>query len=258
MKITVVTVCLNAEKTIGYTMRSVLSQTCHEMEYLIIDGKSDDGTLDAIDIYADDARVRIVSEKDNGLYSAMNKAVEMCTGEYIIFMNSGDAFCDEKVLEDMRPHLQSDLVYGNVIKKKPKGDVLEKYNGKHKIMCLLLMGRMMCHQALFTRTEVMKKYRFDERIKICADYDFVMRAKKNNCSMKYVDKTVCIVDNVEGISAQLDNFNLMRKEDDRSLKENFLFYYYLVKIPKGLVRFFRRIYEKYAMGKICQGSGTKR
>lgn len=252
MKITVVTVCLNAEKTIGYTVRSVLSQTCHEMEYLIIDGKSDDGTLDAINIYADDARVRIVSEKDNGLYSAMNKAVEMCTGEYIIFMNSGDAFCDERVLEDMLPHLQSDLVYGNAIKKKQKGDILEKYHGKHKIMCLLLMGRMMCHQALFTRTEVMKKYRFDERIKICADYDFVMRAKKNKCSMKYVDRTVCIIDNVEGISSQLDNFNLMRKEDDRSLKENFAFYYYVVKIPKGIVRFFRRIHEKYTICKVCK------
>lgn len=258
MKITVVTVCFNAQKTIDLTINSVLNQTYQEIEYLIIDGKSNDGTLDIINKYADDKRIRLLSESDRGLYNAMNKAIILSTGKYVIFMNSGDVFYDDRVLEDMIPHLQFDLVYGNVIRKKQKGDILEKYHGKHKIICLLLMGRMMCHQALFTKTDIMKEYRFDERIKICADYDFVMRAKKNKCSMKYVDRTICVVDNVEGISSQLDNYEIMRKEDDRSLKENFLFYYYIVKIPKGIVRFFRRICEKYIISKKCKNGKTER
>lgn len=244
MKITVVTVCYNAEKTIEMTMQSVLKQSYKDIEYLIIDGKSNDRTLDIVRKYERDSRVKLVSEKDNGLYSAMNKALNYCAGKYIIYMNSGDIFYDSRVVEEMVPHLMYDLVYGNVVRKTQGGNKLEKYHGKSKIMLLLLIGKMMSHQSLFTKTDIMKLYGFDERFKICADYNFIVRAKRNKCSMKYVDRTVCIVDNVEGISSQIDNYNVMRAEDDISLKENFTFLYYLIKIPKEIVRCFRRIIEK--------------
>lgn len=244
MKITVVTVCLNAEKTIEATMLSVLSQTYRKIEYLIIDGQSNDNTLDIIDRYVKDERIRLISEKDRGIYNAMNKAIGLSTGDYIIFMNSGDIFCDDKVVEDMLPQLRFDLVYGNVVRRLRDSDRLEKYYGKYKIMRMLLMGKMMCHQTLFAKMEIMKKYKFDERFKICADYDFVMRTKRNRCSMKYIDRTVCVVDNVNGISSRFDNYDIIRKEDDVSLKENFAYFYYMVKIPKGIIRFFRKFYEK--------------
>lgn len=244
MKITVVTVCYNAEKTIEKTMQSVLRQTYREIEYLIIDGESKDSTLGIIRKYESDKRVRLVSEPDNGLYNAMNKALNYSTGQYVIYMNSGDIFCDNEVIEDMAPYLTYDLVYGNAVRKTWNGNLLEKYSGKFKIMSLLLMGKMMSHQSLFTQTDIMKQYRFDERFKICADYNFITRAKRDGLSMKYVDRTVCIVDNVEGISSQIDNYNLMRQEDDISLKENFPFLYYLIKIPKGLIRVIKRIIEK--------------
>lgn len=240
MKITVVTVCLNAVKTIEATMMSVLGQTYQEIEYLIIDGKSSDGTLDIVNKYIDDKRLRPLSEKDSGLYNAMNKAIEMCTGDYIIFMNSGDIFCDDKVIEDMLPHLQADLVYGNVIRKTQNGDVLEKYHGKYKLMCLLLMGRMMSHQALFTKSEIMRQYMFDEQYKITADYDFIVRAKKDKLDITYIDRTVCIIDNIAGISAQQANYDLMRKEDDWSLKKNFPLLFYIIYIPKVI---YRHIYD---------------
>lgn len=244
MKITIVTVCYNAEKTIETTIQSVLNQTYKKIEYLIVDGKSNDGTLDVINKYKKDKRVKIVSEKDGGLYNAMNKALNYSSGEYIIYMNSGDIFCDSRVVEDMLPYLTYDLVYGNAIRKTPNGDRLEKYHGKFKIIMLLLMGRMMSHQSLFTKTEIMKRYKFDERFKICADYNFVVRAKRNKCSMKYIDRTVCIVDNVEGISSQIKNYDVMRAEDDISLKENFPFVYSLIKMPKEIIRSIRRIVER--------------
>lgn len=244
MKITIVTVCLNAEKTIELTMQSILRQTYQKIEYLIIDGKSNDGTLDIIDKYVDDKRIRLLSEKDNGLYNAMNKAIDLCTGEYIIFMNSGDVFYDDEVLEDMIPYLKYDLVYGNVIRKTRNGNILEKYHGKYKIMFLLLMGRMMSHQCLFTRADIMRQYKFDEQFKICADYDFIVRTKKNKCSMKYIDRNICIIDNIEGISSQTDNLDLMRSEDDKSLKKNFLLLYYFITMPKEIVRWAKRIVEK--------------
>lgn len=243
MKITVVTVCLNVEKTIELTMQSVLGQTFQDIEYLIIDGKSNDKTLDIVNKYVGDKRIHLFSEKDSGLYNAMNKAIDISTGDYIIFMNSGDIFCDARVLEDIVPHLCADLVYGNVIRKTQDGDRLEKYHGRWKLMSLLFMGKMMSHQTVFTKLDIMKKYRFNEQFKICADYDFIVRAKKDKCSMTYVDRTVCIMDNIEGISAQVENMDRMRSEDDRSLKENYKVYYYILKIPKEIVRFFRRIGE---------------
>lgn len=243
-KVTVVTVCLNTVDTIAETMESVLGQTYENLEYLVIDGMSTDGTQEVIRRYESDERVRAVFERDSGLYNAMNKGVDRCSGEYIIFMNSGDLFHDERVVADMVPHLHADLVYGNTLRKKARGEQLEKYHGKYKLMWLLLSGRMMSHQSLFTKTDIMRAFRFDERYRITADYDFVVRAKKSKCSIKYVDRTVSIMNNIEGISARIENYDIMRAEDDRSLRENFVALYYLMKIPKGLVRFVRRLCER--------------
>ncbi|RXE60893.1 glycosyltransferase, partial [Muribaculaceae bacterium Isolate-001 (NCI)] len=99
-KITVVTVCYNAVKEIEKTIQSVISQTYDNVEYIIVDGGSTDGTLDIIRKYS--SRItRWVSEPDKGIFDAMNKSAHMATGEYINFMNAGDLFFDEKVLSDI-------------------------------------------------------------------------------------------------------------------------------------------------------------
>lgn len=244
MKITVATVCYNAESIIEQTIESVLNQTYQNIEYLIIDGKSKDGTMTIVNKYKEDSRVRIISEKDTGLYNAMNKAADICQGEYIIYMNAGDCFYNEKVIEAMVPDMKSDIVYGNVLREKENGEHLETYHGKNKVLLLLLMGKMMCHQSIFTRTAIMREYKFDETYRICADYDFIMRAKRNHVSMQYIDKTVSVVDNVEGISSQIKNYDNMREEDDRSLKKHFPTLYYCVLIPKSAIRVIRRWNEK--------------
>ncbi len=243
-KITVVTVCLNAEDTIVETIESVLGQTYENLEYIIIDGMSTDGTQAIIHRYEDDKRVKVVFEYDNGLYHAMNKALGICDGQYIIYMNSGDVFHDKRVIEDMVPHLKDDLVYGNVVRNKKNGEELEKYHGKYKLMWLLLSGRMMSHQSLFVKIDIMRRLRFDEQYKISADYDFLIRAKKEKYSIQYVDRTVSVINNIEGISSQIENYEIMRAEDDKSLRQNYTCLYYLIKIPKGLVRFVRRIWER--------------
>ena len=243
-KITVVTVCLNTADTIAATIGSVLGQTYEELEYLIIDGMSTDGTREIIRRYEDNRKIKVVSEHDSGLYNAMNKGHALCSGQYIIYMNSGDLFHDERVIEDMVPHLNADLVYGNTLRRTSRGEQLERYQGRYKLMWLLLSGRMMSHQSLFTRTEIMRDFRFDEQYRISADYDFMVRAKKSGCSIWYVDRTVSIMDNVEGISARIENYEIMRAEDDRSLRKNYTALYYLIKIPKGLVRCVKRIRER--------------
>lgn len=246
MKITVVTPCLNAEKTIQNTAESVLNQSYQDIEYIIIDGKSDDKTVEILERYKSDLRVKIISERDNGLYNAMNKAIQICSGEYIIFMNSGDSFCDNNVITDLVPHLNADIVYGNAIRVFQNQIIRETYRGKYKVTCMLLMGRMMCHQSVFTKTSIMRQYGFDEQYRICADYDFIVRAKKNKCSMNYIDRDVCNFDNIVGISSQLENYDLMRMEDDKSLKRNMPFLYSLVCLPK---RIYREIYDAFVRGK---------
>ncbi|MDE6919364.1 MAG: glycosyltransferase [Lachnospiraceae bacterium] len=244
MKLTVATVCFNAEKTIEATIKSVLDQTYQNIEYLIIDGRSTDRTLELIGKYQTDSRVRVISERDSGLYNAMNKAASACSGEYILYMNSGDLFADRRVLADVVPCLDADIIYGNVIRIRQDGKHLEKYEGKHVVMRLLLMGRMICHQGMFTRADLMRAYRFNEQYTITADYDFVVRAHKNKCSMRHVDRTVAIVDSVEGISSRTENNDIMRREDDRSLRENFPVWYYLIKLPKEFVRGLKRHAEQ--------------
>lgn len=239
--ITVVTVCFNVEDTIEETMQSVIGQTYSDKEYLIIDGSSSDRTMSIIGKYNDYDYLKVVSEPDNGLYDAMNKSLRLAKGDYVIFLNSGDVFCDEKVLEDMAPHLTADIVFGNVIRRKHSGDVVEKYPGKHKLFWLLLQGKMVSHQVLFTRTDIMRRYGFDESYKITADFNFLVRAVHDKCSQRYVDRNVSVMENREGISARPENLDIMRAEDDRSLREYFTFWYYVLKPVKYVARIVKGI-----------------
>ena len=127
MKITVVTVCLNAEKTIQNTIESVLNQTYQDIEYIIMDGKSTDKTVEIVEKYKNDSKINFISEKDNGLYKAMNKATKISSGEYIVFLNSGDTFCDNTVIADLVPYLHADIVYGNAIRIYKNQKVRDTY-----------------------------------------------------------------------------------------------------------------------------------
>lgn len=235
MKITIVTVCFNAQDTIKDTVDSVLAQRYEDLEYLIMDGQSTDQTLEYLEPYRKNPYISIFSEPDDGLYNAMNKGIMKASGEYILFLNSGDYFADSNVLKDVSRHLTGDLIYGNVIRRYKDYERLEKYPGRWTPFLLMLQGRMMSHQVIFTRTEVMKKYGFDESFKITADYDFMVRTLHDRCRYAYVDRTISIVENEEGISSNEDNLKQMRAEDDRSLKTNFPGWFYLL-YPVKLIK----------------------
>ena len=245
-KVSVVTVCYNSQDTIAQTIESVLSQTCDEYEYIIIDGASTDATRDIIAKYNADGRIRLVSEPDNGLYDAMNKGHSLAEGEYIIYMNSGDTFADTDVLKDMIPYLDghAELVYGNVIRIKEGGRILERYPGKHRPLILLAQGKMMCHQSIFTRCDIMKQYGFDMKYSITADYDFLMRMVRDKRVLVYADRTISVVDNVDGISSSITNMDAMRQQDDESFKESFPGLYRLTYPIKAVIRIVRRRQER--------------
>lgn len=236
-KITVVTVCKNTKDTIRDTITSVLHQSYADFEYLIIDGASEDGTVEIVKSYLIDSRIRFISEEDSGLYNAMNKAVRVSHGDYIIFINSGDIFHKENVLEEAVKQLDDcDIGYGNVRKLYANECREERYPGRFKVLTLLLMGKMPCHQGIFAKTSLLKQYRFDETYRITADYDFLIRCYRAKCRLKWLDIIVADVDCVDGISSQKKNLKEMRAEDDGSLKKNMPGWYYAVILPKRLWR----------------------
>lgn len=246
MKISIVTICYNAEKSICETMDSVVSQTYRDMEYIIVDGASQDDTMSYVRHYQQKYDfIKVISEPDTGIYSAMNKGIRVATGEYILFLNSGDRFYNETVLEKASRQLRANIVYGDVIREFKSETIQESYRGRWHIFWLLLQGRMMSHQCIFTKTDVMKRYGFDESYRICADYDFVVRAMKYKESFRHLNMVISIVENVVGVSSSQENLDKMRKEDDRSLHEHFPLEYYVLKPLKTFVRYKKRKQEEF-------------
>ncbi len=248
IKFSIVTVCLNAQDTIADTIRSVKTQTYTNYEYIIWDGKSQDNTLDIIRQNIDTAHMKVYSEKDTGLYNAMNKAIRVCTGDYIIFINSGDELADKDVLADIAETItkdksKADLYFGNVIRKMKKEDILETYKGRDIVLKLLLVGRMPCHQSIFTALDVMKEYQFDESYSITADYNFLMKCRRYHKKIQYVDRVISRFDCTQGISAQSSNLEEMRRQDDMSMKELYPVWYYVLKPLKAVVRCLKRVLQ---------------
>lgn len=241
IKFSIITVCLNAEATILETMHSVEGQIYSDYEYIIWDGLSQDNTVNIIRENAGGSKLRLFTEKDSGLYNAMNRALQKCSGDYVLFLNSGDTFADEMVLADVakrieKDRIQADIYFGNVLRKREEGTVLENYRGRAIVLRLLLAGRMPCHQAMLTNVNIMKKYGFDESYTITADYNFLMKCHKNKHTIRYIDRVISCFDCIEGISAQEENLEKMRKQDDRSMRELYPVWFYILKPVKWVGR----------------------
>jgi glycosyltransferase involved in cell wall biosynthesis len=158
--ISVVTVSFNAAETIEETIKSVLSQTYRNLEFIIVDGNSSDKTVEIIKKHDG---IKWISEPDNGIYDAMNKAVKLCTGGWILFLGADDILND--CLHYVAPQLYNNrLVYGNVEYKSSKNIYDGKFNS------VKLITKNIPHQAIFYPSFVFKSYQFNIRYKYFADY----------------------------------------------------------------------------------------
>lgn len=185
VKVSVVTVTYNCDTIIESTLLSVIAQSYKNIEYVIIDGGSRDGTLDVLRKYNSYINV-LVSEPDNGIYDAMNKAISLCTGDYVIFMNAGDLFTNSKVIETVFSGLNfnyADVIYGSVILDK-KTKEIEVKPGDFKEFW---KGSRFCHQSAFISLELHKKYPYDLKYKIAADFDFFNKMYLKNKVFNYID-----------------------------------------------------------------------
>lgn len=187
MKISVITVSLNMADTIERTIKSVTSQECDELEYIVIDGGSDDGTVDIIRKYAPDISYWC-SEPDNGIYDAMNKGLTVATGDIVAFLNSDDWY-EENALKTVTAQFdkETDVLCGQV--KAYKEGQLVGIEPNRKISCReWFLGMCYCHQAIFARRQVFEAYGgFDTRYRIAADYDWFLNLYVKGIRIKVVD-----------------------------------------------------------------------
>ena len=179
--ISVITVVFNAENSIGRTIESVVGQSYDRLEYIIIDGKSTDKTLDIIKSY--EGIDHLLSEPDSGLYDAMNKGLELATGDYVWFLNAGDQVFQSDTMEKMVAGLSGmpDIIYGGTMiidedqneigdrRLKPPDQLSWKS---------FRQGMLVCHQSIIVKREIAPKYNLDYRFS--ADIDWAIRSAKNS------------------------------------------------------------------------------
>ena len=230
-KVTIVTVCYNAESDIESTLLSVLGQTYRNIEYIVVDGGSTDGTCDIIRNYSDRIDC-FVSEPDRGVYDAMNKAAAMAKGEWILFMNSGDSFYSPNTVSDaFERDIDGDtgVLYGDTIYSERDRQTLVRHGDLrvHSVMPA-------CHQSIFCRTRLLKENPFNLKYKYAADYDFFYRLKRANVRNQYMNMIVSVYDKSRGLSKE--NTNLVRKERYRCSNSLPLFFikYSLFRL-KGII-----------------------
>lgn len=202
LKISVVTVCYNAVDCIEETMLSVLDQTYPNIEYIVIDGGSSDGTADVIRKYAD-RLAYWVSEPDKGIYDAMNKGIVAATGDYINFMNAGDRFFNERVVEDVvKRNIVEDFVVGIAECKKGKNHKRTRYwmpIRKHFRFAEVKDGHAVNHQSSFIKRNILSAG-YDCRYKIIADDLFFIKSVVfGGASYRPVSRIIAVYDR-EGIS----------------------------------------------------------
>lgn len=214
MRFSVITINYNNKEGLEHTIESVLSQTNKDYEYIIIDGGSTDGSMDVIKTYQDHITYWL-SEKDQGVYHAMNKGVAHAHGDYLIFMNSGDRFYSPDVLSSLYEY-QEDIICGKVL----KGDS-SRPSGHHKQIISLvdLMRASLPHQAMFIKRELLLKHPYDEKYKILSDWKFSIETIIfDNCSFRNID---IIVANYDTTGISTNSNGLLPKERELILKELF-------------------------------------
>lgn len=197
MKVSIITVCYNSAKTIEHTIKSVAGQDYGNIEYIIIDGGSTDGTLNILDRYKDKIDV-LVSEPDEGIYDAMNKGIARATGDVIGFINSDDWYADRAIVAIVEAFKKTDadIVYGKYVVVE-NGVYREVENGNLSDICLhMVFG----HPATFVRADCMKKHVFDVSYRIAADYAFFLAMYFQNKSFHQID-TIIAYFRVGGASA---------------------------------------------------------
>jgi len=224
MKVSIITVCYNSAETIEKTFQSVKAQTYTNVEYIVIDGKSSDST---IDIIGNNKEIisKYISEPDKGLYHAMNKGIKLATGDLVGILNSDDIFKDNYVLENIAKfHLQNnvDASVGNIIQFNEEGKTVRMYSAKNWNPGKLKIGFMPAHPAIFFKRGLFEKYgKYHLDFVSGADYELIVRFfLKHHISWKYSDITTTAMLRGGISSSGFGSYQLISKEIVKALSIN--------------------------------------
>ncbi len=242
IKITIITVVYNNKSTISRAIESVLSQNYSNIEYIIIDGASTDGTIDIINTYKNRIS-KIISEKDKGIYDAMNKGIEIATGDVVGILNSDDSYIDENSVSEIAKTFENyntDSVFADVImvKEHDQNAIVRYYSAKKFKLWHFRFGHMPGHATFFAKRELFDKLgKYDTRYRISADFDLLLRFLfVHRISYKYIPK-VLVKMSLGGISTQgFSSIKQMNLELKDSLKKN--------KVKSNIIMIYMKYFAK--------------
>jgi glycosyltransferase involved in cell wall biosynthesis len=196
MKVSIVTVCLNNVSTIEQTIKSVFMQKKSDIEYIVIDGGSTDGTIEIIDKYKDDISY-FISEPDRGIYAAMNKGIKAATGQILAFLNADDFYTDESVVSDIITFILDnsfDAAYADLdyVKAEDPNKIVRCWKSGEYKKNAFRKGWVPPHPTFFCRKEIFQKYgAYLDSFKIAADFELMLRfMERHNIKTGYLPKVI--------------------------------------------------------------------
>ncbi|MGL4982869.1 MAG: glycosyltransferase family 2 protein [Treponemataceae bacterium] len=206
-KLSIITICYN-EKDVEKTCKSIVDQKWQDFEWIVIDGGSDQWCLDLLEKY----KYRMnyfITEPDNGIYDAMNKGILQATGEYLNFMNAGDAFIDNNVLSDIINNFSAEIIYGGEYWISEYNMIIKKINQKFDFSSSFFWSSAywLRHQSAFIKKKLFDKYGlYDTQYISAADYEIFMRfIYKKKCSTQYINRIIDIYKAYDGLSSTTGN-----------------------------------------------------
>lgn len=240
--LSIITISYNSISYIEKTIKSVIAQKRDKVEYIVIDGGSTDGTIEIIRRY-ENYITKWISEHDSGISDAFNKGIKNSNGKWIIFMNSGDYFCDENVISEILPLLDTykdeDGIYGQICLFNEKGKQLKKYGKEKYNYHKLTYVNYVPHQSLFLQRKYFETYGlFDTAYTKAMDYELLLRAGKSLKLMK-LDRQISYV-LAGGVSQR--NYSILINEFKKAIYAHtnnitiLVNLYYIIKLLKIYIR----------------------
>ena len=229
MKISIITISFNSQKTIRRTIKSVIAQKYKNYEYIIIDGGSSDNTIKIIKKYKKYIRV-IISEEDKGIYDAINKGIKQSTGSVVSILHSDDIFYEsqttQKVMSYFNSNLKLDCLIGNtIITKKNSKKIIRKYRANSFKKWMIYLGFSPPHTSTFFNNKIYKKYGlYNKKYSIAGDFEFFVRIfLKKKILFKIVNKNFILMKSGGRSSASLKSNFISSNEIVKSFKDNNLY-----------------------------------